>query len=61
MLRLEQRAGADRVFIDIEDECGGLGVDEVEDLFRPYSQCSSIAPVLVSGCPFAGGASERAA
>jgi signal transduction histidine kinase len=40
-VRLLTHATDDRVFIDIEDECGGLGVDEVEDLFRPYSQRST--------------------
>jgi signal transduction histidine kinase len=39
-VRLLTHATDDRVFIDIEDECGGLAVEEVEDLFRPYSQRS---------------------
>ena len=39
-VRLVTHASAERVSIDVEDECGGLGVGEVEELFRPYSQRS---------------------
>lgn len=35
---LKTRATADRVFIDIEDECGGLPAGKAEALFRPFTQ-----------------------
>jgi signal transduction histidine kinase len=31
-------AGADRVLIEVEDECGGLPGGNVNDLFRPFEQ-----------------------
>ena len=31
-------AGADRVLIEVQDECGGLPVGNIEDLFRPFEQ-----------------------
>jgi signal transduction histidine kinase len=34
------RRGRDRVFIDIEDECGGLPDGKIEELFRPFEQRS---------------------
>jgi len=37
-VRLRAHATADRVFIDIEDECGGLPPGQVEALFRPFNQ-----------------------
>ena len=33
-------ASEERVVIEIEDECGGLGEGDVNDLFRPYEQRS---------------------
>lgn len=38
MLRIE--ASADRVLIEIHDECGGLKAGNVNDLFRPFEQQS---------------------
>ena len=38
---LRTRATADRVFIDIEDECGGLSPGKAEMLFRPFQQGST--------------------
>jgi signal transduction histidine kinase len=38
---LRTRVSADRVFIDIEDECGGLPPGRAEALFRPFHQRSS--------------------
>jgi hypothetical protein len=35
---LKTRATADRVLIDIEDECGGLPAGKAEALFRPFAQ-----------------------
>jgi signal transduction histidine kinase len=35
---LAPRVFADRVFIDIADECGGLPPGKAEELFRPYQQ-----------------------
>ncbi len=37
---LRTRATRERVFIDIEDECGGLPVGGAEPLFQPYVQRS---------------------
>jgi len=35
---LVTRGTADRVLIEVEDECGGLPPGQAEDLFRPYEQ-----------------------
>jgi signal transduction histidine kinase len=39
MLRVS--ANPDRVFIEVEDECGGLPPGNVNDLFRPFAQRSA--------------------
>jgi hypothetical protein len=31
-------AGADRVLIEVQDECGGLAAGNMNELFRPYEQ-----------------------
>jgi signal transduction histidine kinase len=31
-------ASADRVLVEIQDECGGLPAGDVNDLFRPFEQ-----------------------
>jgi hypothetical protein len=38
---LKTRATADRVLIDIEDECGGLPKGSIRALFKPYEQRSA--------------------
>jgi signal transduction histidine kinase len=38
---LRTRAAANLVFLDIEDECGGLAPGQAESLFRPFHQRSS--------------------
>lgn len=38
---LTARATPDRVFLDVEDECGGLPPGKVEALFRPFTQKGS--------------------
>jgi len=38
VLRTDTSTAADRVLIDVEDECGGLGPGPPEDLFRPFEQ-----------------------
>ena len=38
---LRGSATADRVLIDVEDECGGLPDGMIEDLFRPFEQRSA--------------------
>jgi signal transduction histidine kinase len=40
-VRLRVRSTADRVAIDIEDECGGLPVGALKSLFEPYEQRGS--------------------
>jgi signal transduction histidine kinase len=40
-VRLRAHATADRVLIDIEDECGGLPPGQVEALFHPFNQRST--------------------
>jgi signal transduction histidine kinase len=37
-VRLRPHATADRVLIDVEDECGGLPPGQVEALFGPFEQ-----------------------
>ncbi len=37
---LRARATADRVFIEVEDQCGGLPPGRAEELFTPYEQRS---------------------
>jgi signal transduction histidine kinase len=39
-ITLKTRTTAHRVFIDVEDECGGLPAGGAEALFRPYEQRS---------------------
>jgi signal transduction histidine kinase len=39
---LTAHAAADRVLIDIEDECGGLPPGKIEELFQPFKQQSSL-------------------
>ncbi len=41
--RVALRAGAtaERVLIDVEDQCGGLTVEKIEGLFRPFEQQNS--------------------
>lgn len=38
---LTARATADRVLLEVEDECGGLPPGKTEDLFRPFEQQGS--------------------
>jgi signal transduction histidine kinase len=40
-ISLRTTATADRVLIEVEDECGGLPPGETEELFRPFSQRSA--------------------
>jgi signal transduction histidine kinase len=37
-VELRTRASEDRVLIEVQDECGGLPIGEVDDLFRPFEQ-----------------------
>ncbi len=39
-VRLRAHASADRVLIDVEDECGGLPPGKVDELLRPFDQRS---------------------
>jgi signal transduction histidine kinase len=49
---LRVRASAQRVLIDIEDECGGLPCGNAEDLFRPFEQRSADRTGLGIGLAF---------
>jgi signal transduction histidine kinase len=40
-VQLRTHVAADRVFIDVEDECGGLPRGPAEELFRPFVQRST--------------------
>jgi signal transduction histidine kinase len=40
-ISLQTRATADRVYIDVGDECGGLSAGQAEALFRPFQQRST--------------------
>jgi len=40
-VRLRTRVTADRVFIDVEDECGGLPPGRADAVFRPFQQRAS--------------------
>jgi signal transduction histidine kinase len=40
-VRLRTRVAADRVLIEVEDECGGLPPGKLEALFRPFNQRGS--------------------
>src|SRR4029453_3843506 len=46
-------ASADRVRIEVEDECGGLPPGRAEDLFRPFTRRSSDPSGLGLGLPIA--------
>jgi signal transduction histidine kinase len=35
---LRAHAPADRILIEVQDECGGLTTERIEDLFRPFEQ-----------------------
>jgi signal transduction histidine kinase len=38
---LRTRATGDRIFIDVQDECGGLPPEQAEELFHPFHQRST--------------------
>src|SRR5579859_51422 len=40
-ISLRTRTTGERVFIDVEDECGGLAPEQAEALFRPFQQRST--------------------
>jgi hypothetical protein len=45
-------AGVERVLIEVEDECGGLPVENPEDLFRPFEQQNADRTGLGLGLAF---------
>jgi hypothetical protein len=45
-------ASAERVLIEIEDECGGLPTDDTDELFRPFEQRGADRTGLGLGLPF---------
>ena len=42
---------ADRLLIDVEDECGGLPEGKAEEIFRPFAQLNAERPGLGLGLP----------
>jgi K+-sensing histidine kinase KdpD len=38
LVSLRTRTKADRIFIEVEDECGGLPPGKAEELFRPFER-----------------------
>jgi len=55
---LRVRASADRVSIEVEDECGGLPAGNANDLFRPFEQRSADRTGLGLGLAFCRWAAE---
>jgi signal transduction histidine kinase len=55
---LRVRTSADRVSIEIEDECGGLPAGNANDLFRPFEQRSADRTGLGLGLAFSRWAAE---
>lgn len=51
-VRLSVGAGAERVLIEVQDECGGLVGGNVNELFRPFEQRSSDRSGLGLGLAF---------
>ena len=48
---LKAYSEADRVLIDVEDECGGLPQGKAEEMFRPFEQLSAERTGLGLGLP----------
>jgi signal transduction histidine kinase len=38
LVKLHAEARNERVLIDVEDQCGGLAVEKIDELFRPFAQ-----------------------
>jgi signal transduction histidine kinase len=55
---LRVRTSAERVSIEVEDECGGLPNGNVDDLFLPFEQRSTDRTGLGLGLPFSRWAAE---
>ena len=51
-------ASADRVIIEVQDECGGLPHGDVDDLFRPFEQRSADRTGVGIGLAFSRWAAE---
>jgi signal transduction histidine kinase len=55
---LRVRASVERVLLEIEDECGGLPIGSVDDLFRPFEQSGADRSGLGLGLAFSRWAVE---
>ncbi len=55
---LSVRANADRVLIEIADQCGGLAEGNVQELFRPFEQRNGDRTGLGLGLAFSQWAVE---
>lgn len=55
---LRVRPSAERVLIEIQDECGGLPRGDIDDLFRPFEQRGVNRTGLGLGLPFSRLATE---
>jgi signal transduction histidine kinase len=51
-------ASADRVLLEVQDQCGGLAGGDVSDLFRPFEQRSANRTGLGLGLAFSRWATE---
>lgn len=51
-VRMRAFSRADRVIIEVEDECGGLSATDLDHLFRPYDQRSANRTGLGLGLAF---------
>ena len=58
MVVLRVRASAERVLLEVEDECGGLPGASVDDLFRPFKQRAADRSGLGLGLAFSRRAVE---
>jgi len=60
-VRLQVCASADRVLIEVQDECGGLPGGDINDLFRPFEQRGANRSGLGLGLAFSRVAIEASA
>jgi hypothetical protein len=57
---LKVGASAERVLIEVQDECGGLPSGDVNEVFRPFEQRGADRSGMGLGLEFSRWAAERA-